>query len=394
MRICGTAVFIAALFCVSGEVSATTWHVEADGSGDFSVIQDAIDAAADGDLIAIGPGRYDQYDGSAGFDVYINIVGKRLTLAGAGEAETIIGPADPDHHPWPGRDVYLVYAHDTAALTIRDLTLEHSPDSHLLCHADRLEVDNCTFRGGRYGIRAECPNGGYVRASTFSDLTPYGCGVDIQMHTQDFVVVDCRFENSSDGVYVTGPGTRVEIRDCFFDGGCNGCGFVQGATGRITGNRFRETSNFAVIVGSGPITVASNVIDQDSGWGMYLVTDQSAIIRDNVIATRTGGCLFVIYAGEPIEFHRNHLLRCGLDGGPDLGGYFARTIDEWYQAPVYADFSGNYWGTTDLDEIANYIVDGHDLEGVELYLDYEPIAGGPVPIRGRSWSQVKALFEE
>ena len=38
-----------------------TWTVRQDGSGDFQVIQDAVDAASDGDVIDIGPGRWDDY---------------------------------------------------------------------------------------------------------------------------------------------------------------------------------------------------------------------------------------------------------------------------------------------------------------------------------------------
>ena len=37
---------------------AATWTVEKDGSGDFTVIQDAVNAASGGDTILIGPGRY------------------------------------------------------------------------------------------------------------------------------------------------------------------------------------------------------------------------------------------------------------------------------------------------------------------------------------------------
>ena len=44
-----------------GQVCARTWYVEQDGSGDFTVIQDAVDAAGDGDTVAIGPGRYEEY---------------------------------------------------------------------------------------------------------------------------------------------------------------------------------------------------------------------------------------------------------------------------------------------------------------------------------------------
>jgi len=35
-----------------------SWRVEKDGSGDFAVIQNAVDAAAPGDTVVVGPGRY------------------------------------------------------------------------------------------------------------------------------------------------------------------------------------------------------------------------------------------------------------------------------------------------------------------------------------------------
>ena len=40
--------------------SAATWHVAKDGSGDFMVIQDAIDAASPGDTVWIHAGRYEE----------------------------------------------------------------------------------------------------------------------------------------------------------------------------------------------------------------------------------------------------------------------------------------------------------------------------------------------
>ena len=39
------------VLAVASSAHGRTWHVEKDGSGDFTVIQDAVDAAADGDVI-------------------------------------------------------------------------------------------------------------------------------------------------------------------------------------------------------------------------------------------------------------------------------------------------------------------------------------------------------
>ena len=96
---------MALVFLSLGATAAAgrTWTVRKDGTGDFQVIQDAVDASSDGDLIDIGPGRFDDYqtvyhNGTPIWDVYVLIEGKNLTLDGAGSNQTIIGPADQGFH--------------------------------------------------------------------------------------------------------------------------------------------------------------------------------------------------------------------------------------------------------------------------------------------------------
>ena len=48
------------VFLVPDPVLAWTWTVEKDGSGEFTVIQDALDVAAVGDTVLIGEGTYDE----------------------------------------------------------------------------------------------------------------------------------------------------------------------------------------------------------------------------------------------------------------------------------------------------------------------------------------------
>jgi len=69
-------------------------RVEKDGTGDFTIIQDAIDAAGDGDTIQIGPGRFDDYISQAPWGNFRAWVhgDKSLTFIGAGTDQTIIGP--------------------------------------------------------------------------------------------------------------------------------------------------------------------------------------------------------------------------------------------------------------------------------------------------------------
>jgi hypothetical protein len=55
------AAAVAILGVVCDQGIGRTWSVEKDGSGDFSVIQDAVEAAAPGDTIQIGEGRFEDF---------------------------------------------------------------------------------------------------------------------------------------------------------------------------------------------------------------------------------------------------------------------------------------------------------------------------------------------
>ena len=87
------AVALAIVTLLVSVAHGRTWYVERDGSGDFTVIQEAVDAADDGDVIAIGPGRYTEYTEFWWGNVYVNLDGsKSLTFVGSGNEVTIIGP--------------------------------------------------------------------------------------------------------------------------------------------------------------------------------------------------------------------------------------------------------------------------------------------------------------
>ena len=96
-RLVLTALFLVA---ASSGMSAT-WHVAKDGSGDFAVIQDAVDAASSGDTIWIHAGRYEEMtedwdvwgNGVSLVDCHVVITKDDLTLQGDGRDATIIGPA-------------------------------------------------------------------------------------------------------------------------------------------------------------------------------------------------------------------------------------------------------------------------------------------------------------
>jgi len=89
---------VALCLCLAASAQSTTWYVEKDGSGDFEVIQDAVDAAAPGDVIMVGPGRYAEFQlynfGYGDWHIYVMVETDDLTIIGSGPESTIIGPVD------------------------------------------------------------------------------------------------------------------------------------------------------------------------------------------------------------------------------------------------------------------------------------------------------------
>ena len=60
---------------------------------------------------------------------------------------------------------------------------------------------------------------------------------------------------------------------------------------------------------------------------------------------------------------------------------------------IPVDFSQNYWGTTDVEEIAAGIWDRQDADDSINCVTFLPLADGPVRTEPHSWSSVKSLFE-
>ena len=62
--------------------------------------------------------------------------------------------------------------------------------------------------------------------------------------------------------------------------------------------------------------------------------------------------------------------------------------------PRIIDLENNYWGTTDTALLDQWILDGNDNENVDIFIDYLPLADGPVQTESTTWGAVKSLFRD
>ena len=379
---------VALVSCVAVPAAGRTWLVAQDGSGDFSVIQDAVDAASDGDVIEIGTGRYEDYqtidDGTVTWDIHVFLPeGVSLTLRGAGAGQTVIGPPDPLEHDNP---TYGIATGGSNHVVVTDLSIENCNHGGIYQAAGSVIVERCSILVEHeshmaYGISGGMSEGGLIRGCIFEGFdrgvrTIYSAGAVVEID-------DCEFVDCRTGVYAyTSGSSSVHISGSRFDCEVGGIAFLDFAGGSVANCQF--TNCALSLSGSGSVTITDSAVIRDDGL--------KALVLNNF---------------EPVVIQRNVFESNGivvdcrsLGLGLIRDNYFIRTGDEyWIYGPdnvnnngIEIDFSLNYWGTTDVAEIAAGIWDCQDDPSSYNCVLFEPVADAPVRVESNTWSAVKSLF--
>ncbi len=210
MRLLPLFVATAALLVAPVLVRAAVLRVESDGSGDFTAIQAAVDAAVSGDTVLVGPGTWTEH---------VAVEGKWFTLAGRdGAAATVLEGG------YSGRPLTLIDS--GRRCTVTGFTFTHGiknglfPDNSggaLAAFHVNLTVRDCVFRGN---VTSAGGTGGAIHAT--ARVVP--------------------------GVSHTGPqpalSPEIEIADCLFEDNWasdEGAGiFIDDSETVITGSTFRR----------------------------------------------------------------------------------------------------------------------------------------------------------
>jgi len=378
-------------------VGAVTWHVEKDGSGDFTVIQDAVDASAAGDTVRIGPGRYEEwrvYSTPDGDLLKMVHPPHDLTFIGAGWDETILGPETLIYE----QDGYWVTAFNNrglnADLVVEDLTIEHVGDAFwvgsvvslrrlrlqnlrrntvLLTLADSLDVQDC---------EAIQPIGANIGASINHSF-------DGQL--VDVVIRRSRFVGGVGGVLL--PNARLVLEDSVFE---DTWGPICWASGSAVIRRCRmtgpELESGIWIDNSVVATIEDCWVDPPKGWSLRAGLGASVVGERNHFSgsrgTSNSGIKDTISlggTGTSLVLRNSDILRQPGTRWSVFNGSTTYDIDlRW-----------NYWGTAEIDSIATWVGDRSDCVSPDCqitYVLYEPYLDHSVPIPNSSIGGLKALF--
>ncbi len=390
MKIFQKVIFSLLFFgCFTSVSEARTWQVSKDGNGDFSVIQDAVDAAEPGDEIQIGPGRFDDFsiiheNGTLYWDVYVRVVGKSLSFIGAGVGQTIIGPEDSSVNENNAYGLSCVEGPST--ISVSGISFENLNYVGIWLMYGHLDVDSCSFSNGYTGINAMASEGAVVTNCHFENMNDIS--VIGTSPTNGFLVEDCTFETVYGGAgFFWGDTQNCHVRNCTMSGsgvGRVGVGYADGATGSISNCSFSDFIVYGMaFANSGEVECFDNIVEQNEGWGIALDGAEFLDFHDNIISSNAG-CIFLNKA-RPMSFHNNHFFR-------GEGAWFVKTNDYYPYGPYTVDMSENWWGTTDIAELDEWIYDGNDNDLVWMTVDYLPLADGPVPTTSTSLDGLKAMF--
>lgn len=346
--------FVASLLIlfIACSADARTWWVRQDGSGDGSVLQDALDAAAPGDTIRIGPGRFDTFHerqsmATGRIDAAIAWVRTSgLTLIGDGNTRTLLGPNGFTEfvNGVRTRSIFV----DASALDTRieDLGVEHT-ELHIALHATTT-MERCrsfraqpdpyawpvpviTVRAPDVVIRqCELVGPGGLKAGEFTSLL------------QGLSLEDCTFEESGAVGLRLAFASDVRVLRCSFRGGDIGIEINQSTGIAIESCVFRDQALAGLFTGSSEFSVHRSDIGL-AAYGMQMlggrIEVQDTWFRGGTNATIAGSATGTI--------RNSHIL--------NAGGWSLRHSSN--DPLLQMDARENWWGTTDTSLIASWIDD-------------------------------------
>lgn len=224
---------------------ASSWTVNADGSGDLPTIQDAIDAATDGDSILLSAGEF-----HASFD----LSGKDLSIVGAGRTETVIdGQGDVDR---------MIFAPPGTEFSLHNLTLRNAFHQGILLNEGSLTTDNVLFQDlgstEQFGGAIEAINSTIeITNTTFFENYGYDGGGIHATGTTSLYIEDSVFESNR------GTGYTERVVEYEYD---EETGEEISSTTLVNERQGRGGGLF--VQGDGSITIVnSEFTDNRSRWG-------------------------------------------------------------------------------------------------------------------------------
>jgi hypothetical protein len=393
-------IFVLLLLLNAANAGAAVWRVEKDGSGDFTIIQQAVDASASGDTILIGPGRYDDKFlwGNPPWQQYTRVLVTRadLTLIGAGGDRTIIGDAVPmgiGYDQDSGLAAHVALG--AGVVRIWGIGFENCYNGVHFNQIGSASVASCRFAGNGNSIDSKIVGDVRVDECMFESLTGvYSSATHVLAWGPGHIELRAsEFEISTLHAYSWEHVHSQQISELFVQG----CGFKGGSIGinatlgsgvvDISGCDFSMQHNAGIIHGM--------------PYGTVRTRDTTMSGQYKALRSSSPGARWEVESLNIEDVFECSLMFAQLGGGYVRNSHLAKgpryAVLEVGTLPaasaVHLDMTNNWWGTTDPDSIQAWIFDGNDQpERPYYFIDWMPFRSGPVGTQKRSLGGVKSMF--
>jgi hypothetical protein len=377
------AVLAAASLSISAE--ARTWRVAIDRTGDAPTIQAAIDSAAEGDEVLVGPGTYTWTNQGTG------AVAGFIRFLGGQEGITLRSELGPENTILDAEyNSRVIYIHAHNRITVDGFTIKHgvAPSfgdyvgGGFFTHIAREVVRNCIFIGNRanYGGGISCVvNDGFIRVEgcTFIDNEAVvgGGALLLANGSGTCYVSDCLIRNNKagsrgGGIYQSDCHSRIER--CVISGneaGSEGSGFCEsaGKTAVISACTFSRNR------------VAGTVVYAKGGSVLSL---ERLIVAFNVSNALGADATSTVSIGC-----------CDIFGNLGGNGIPAGYIEKGTNLSVDPLFCGaagseNYYLRSD----SPCVPENQDFDEYCLPMGACPVACGAVSAERTTWGSIKSIF--
>ena len=366
---------------------AETIRVFQDGTGDYTDIPSGLDAAAEGDTVLVGAGRYTevgdlQWGCCSSLTTNVPISVPEITIIGSGRDATIIGPAVRAADDWGTAGI--ASNQPMTSLRVESLTIENLLFGIFVEGA--LDIWDLRIMGISNGVVfSDSVDTTLITGCSFVNCDEAG----IHLQSADNVWVSgCEFTGQSTNSLTIHNSQNVHFVNSRSEDAWIGLGSISQSTLTVRDSYVRSGKDAGAVSGRGSMWVYDSYFEGDEAAFLAFSGARVEFHRSRLI-----GHQVTVYLGDTpdVQFSENDLIRSGqwtvyLDDIYDMNG-------------EKLDFRNNWWGTTDLDSIQSWILDAdnpiHDNDPREEgYAEFLPILEGSVPTRKQTVGGLKGRFRE
>jgi hypothetical protein len=376
---------ILAVASLSLSAQCRTWRVTIDRTGDAPTIQAAIDSAAEGDEVVVGPGTYTWTNQGSGAEAgFIRFLGGKVGItlrSELGPAQTIL---DAEYRS------RVIYCHALNRATVDGFTIMHgvAPSfgdyvgGGFFTHIAREVVRNCVFveNKANYGGGISCVvNDGFIRVEgcTFIDneavigggalLLANGTGT---CYVSDCVIRNNRAGSRGGGIYQSD--CHSVIQRCVISGneaGSEGSGFCgySGKTAAISACTFsRNGAANAVVYAKGSFVLSLE--------RLIVAFNIDAALGADATSTVSVACCDIF----------------GNLGGDGIPAGFVKKGTNLSVDPLFCGAAGsdNYYLRSD----SPCVPENQDFDDYCMPMGARPAACGGVAVERTGWGSIKSIF--